>query len=240
VEERIVTPLVSIVVIFLDAERFLAEALESVLAQTLQDFELLLVDDGSSDGSTAIARGFAERLGTRGHYLEHPGHANRGMSASRNLGMRHARGRYVALLDADDVWLPHKLARQVTLLEAAPDVGLVFGQPEYWYGWTGRPEDRRRNCVPELGAPADQVVEPPGLLTRLYPLGTRTAPCPSDLFFRREVASASAASRSSSTTCARSTRTRPSSPRCTSASACSASRRRGSATASTRPPACRR
>jgi len=67
-------------------------------------------------------------------------------------------------------------------------VGMVFGQPEYWYGWTGRPEDRRRNAVPELGAPADQVVEPPGLLTRLYPLGSRAAPCPSDLCFRREVA----------------------------------------------------
>ena len=181
-------PLVSIVVIFLDAERFLAEALESVLAQTFQDFELLLVDDGSTDGSSAIARGFADRLGPRGHYLEHPGHGNHGMSASRNLGIRHARGRYVALLDADDVWLPHKLARQVELLEAAPDVGMVFGQPEYWYGWTGRPEDRRRNCVPDLGVPPDQVVEPPRLLLRLYPLGTRAAPCPSDLFFRREVA----------------------------------------------------
>ena len=182
------SPLVSVVVIFLDAKPFLAEALESVLAQTFQDFELLLVDDGSTDGSTAIARRFAERLGERGHHLEHPGHANRGMSASRNLGIRHARGRYVALLDADDVWLPHKLARQVAILEAAPDVGLVFGQPEYWYGWTGRPEDRRRNAVPPLGVHPDQVVEPPRLLTRLYPLGTRTAPCPSDLFFRREVA----------------------------------------------------
>jgi glycosyltransferase involved in cell wall biosynthesis len=182
------SPLVSVVVIFLDAQRFLAEALDSVLAQTFQDFELLLVDDGSDDGSTAVARGVIGRLGARGRYLEHPGHANRGMSASRNLGIRNARGRYVALLDADDVWLPHKLARQVALLEESPEVGMVFGQPEYWWGWTGRPEDRRRNCVPPLGAPPDQVVDPPRLLTRLYPLGTRNAPCPSDLFFRREVA----------------------------------------------------
>ena len=91
--------------IFLDAALFLAEALDSVLAESFQDFELLLVDDGWTDGSTTIARGFADRLRARGRYLEHPGDANRGMSASRNLGIRHARGPF-RLLDADDVWLP--------------------------------------------------------------------------------------------------------------------------------------
>ena len=121
------TPRVSVVMIFLDEERFLAEAIESVRAQTFTDWELLLVDDGSSDGSSAIARGYAEREGDRIRYLEHPGHENRGMSASRNLGIRHARGDLVALLDADDVWLQHKLSRQVALLDANPDAEMIYG-----------------------------------------------------------------------------------------------------------------
>ena len=83
-------PLVSVVTIFLNGEPFIGEAIESVLAQTFRDFELLLVDDGSTDGSTALARARAEREPGRVLYLEHEGHANRGMSASRNLGIEHA------------------------------------------------------------------------------------------------------------------------------------------------------
>src|SRR5262245_42468246 len=87
-------PLVSAIIIFLDEERFLAEAIESVIAQSDRDWELLLVDDGSTDGSTAIARGYAARMPDRIHYYDHEAHANRGMSAARNLGLGHARGRY--------------------------------------------------------------------------------------------------------------------------------------------------
>src|SRR4051812_27035882 len=110
--------LVSVITIFLDGERFLAEAVDSLLAQTYADWELLLVDDGSSDGSTAIARAYAAGRPERIRYLEHEGHANLGMSASRNLGLQHARGEYVAFLDADDVYRPEKLERQVALLQA--------------------------------------------------------------------------------------------------------------------------
>src|SRR5271154_2347778 len=105
-------PLVSTIIIFLNAEKFLAEAVESVLAQTYPTWELWLVDDGSTDDSSRIARDYATRHAARIHYLEHPGHENRGKSASRNLGLRHSRGSYVALLDADDVWLPGKLTNQ--------------------------------------------------------------------------------------------------------------------------------
>src|SRR5918994_2063107 len=100
--------LVSCIVIFLDEERFIEEAIKSVFAQTYENWELLLVDDGSTDGSTQIALRYAERHPGKVRYLEHPGHQNRGMSASRNLGISQAKGEYVALLDADDVWLPHK------------------------------------------------------------------------------------------------------------------------------------
>lgn len=178
-------PLVSVVAIFLDAERFLEEAIESVLAQSYARWELLLVDDGSSDGSSAIARRYAERDPERVRYLEHPGHRNLGMSASRNLGLRHARGEYLAPLDADDVWLPGKLERQVQLLEARPEAALLSGAPLYWFGWTGRPEDAARDYVIDLELPADRVYQAPSLL---LPYLQRVAPppCPSDVLVRRE------------------------------------------------------
>ena len=96
-------PLVSVVLIFWNAERFIAEAIESVFAQTYRTWELLLVDDGSSDSSTTIARSYSERDPQHMHYLEHPGHVNHNMSASRNLGIGNAQKAYVAFLDTDDV-----------------------------------------------------------------------------------------------------------------------------------------
>ncbi|MGH2371196.1 MAG: glycosyltransferase, partial [Chloroflexota bacterium] len=181
------TPLVSVVLIFLNAERFLAEAIQSVIAQTYPRWELLLVDDGSSDHSTAIAGRYAGRDPDRIRYLEHPGHRNLGMSASRALGLRHARGDYLALLDADDVWLPEKLVRQVAILEANPQAAMLFGAPLYWFGWTGRPEDRALDYVIDLKLPAARLYDPPSLL---LPFLQRTAPppCPSDVLVRRVMA----------------------------------------------------
>jgi glycosyltransferase involved in cell wall biosynthesis/SAM-dependent methyltransferase len=180
-------PLVSVVAIFLNADGFLEEAIDSVLAQTHTEWELLLVDDGSSDRSSAIARGYAARDPRRVRYLDHPGHKNLGMSASRNLGLQHARGDYLALLDADDVWLPEKLERQVAILQAHPEVALLFGAPLYWFGWTGRAEDRARDYIIDLKLPVDRTYPPPELLLRFL---ERTAPppCPSDVLVRREAA----------------------------------------------------
>lgn len=180
-------PLVSVVAIFLDAERFLDEALHSVLAQTYPDWELLLVDDGSTDGSSAIARGFAARDPARIRYLEHPGHRNLGMSAARQLGLQHARGTYLALLDSDDLWLPEKLERQVRVMDDHPEVALLYGAPLYWSGWTGGAEDRALDYVIDLKLPADRVYQPPALLV---PFLCREAPtpCPSDVLIRRDAA----------------------------------------------------
>ncbi|MBE9188813.1 glycosyltransferase [Gloeocapsopsis crepidinum LEGE 06123] len=180
-------PLVSAIVIFLNAEKFIQEAIESVFAQTYDHWELLLVDDGSTDGSTAIAQHYATQHPKEVRYLEHDDHQNRGMSATRNLGIRNARGKYIAFLDADDLWLPHKLERQVAILDSQPEAAMVYGSTQYWYSWTEKPEDIRRDFVPDLGVQPDTLFKPPTLLTACYPLGKASAPCPSDLLLRREV-----------------------------------------------------
>lgn len=159
-------PKVSGIIIFLNGEKYIAEAIESVLAQTFTDWELILVDDGSSDGATGIARRYAAANPDRIFYTEHPGHENRGMSASRNAGIRLARGTYVAFLDADDVWLPERLAHHVELLEAHPDVTMSMGPTLLWSSWTTADRARRRpwlaaDIPTELGLPVRQVLDAP-------------------------------------------------------------------------------
>jgi glycosyltransferase involved in cell wall biosynthesis len=181
-------PAVSVVVCFLDEERFLAEAVASVRAQTFVDWELLLVDDGSHDGSSAQARQWAATEPHRIRYLEHAGHRNLGLSASRNAGIANARGRYVALLDADDCWTARKLEEQVALLEAHPQAAMVIGASLTWRSWSGAP-DSADELVP-VGAEQDALIEPPQLMTTLYPLGAGAAPAPSVLLLRRDVVQA--------------------------------------------------
>ena len=180
-------PQVSVITIFLNAQNFIEEAIQSVFAQTYTSWELLLVDDGSTDKSTEIARRFAEQHPEKVRYFEHDGHKNHGMSASRNLGIRNAVGEYIAFLDADDVWLPEKLERQVPILELEPHVAMVYGPTQYWYSWTGLPEDIERDCVPDLGVQRETLFEPPALLTILYPLGEASAPCLCSLLVRSNV-----------------------------------------------------
>jgi glycosyltransferase involved in cell wall biosynthesis len=179
-------PLVSVIVSFLNAERFIKETIESVLAQTYEYWELLLVDDGSDDGSTSIARRYAELYPGKIHYLEHEGHQNHGVCVSRNLGIRYSKGEYIAILDADDVWLSHKLERQVEILGSHPEVAMVYGASEYWNSWTGKPEDAKRDFIPELGVQTNTVFNPPKLAILCHPLGEGTAPCPSNILLRRE------------------------------------------------------
>lgn len=178
-------PLVSVVTIFKDAERYLAESVESVLAQSCSDWELLLVDDGSRDGSRRIAEGFERRSADRIRVLEHEGRRNRGMSASRNLGIAHAHGRFVALLDADDVWLPHRLEQQLALFAAHPRAAMVYGNRQYWTDGRGGGETPIE--VSDHRIPADCLILPPGLFVAIY--GDQRATNPgSDVIVRRETA----------------------------------------------------
>ncbi len=174
--------LVSIVTIFFNGDRFIAEAIESVLAQTHPRWELLLVDDGSTDRATHIARDFAQRFPDRIRYLEHEGHANRGMSAARNLGLRHAQGSFISYLDADDVWQPEKLTEQLALLQAHPEAAYVYGPLELWRSWSGRPSDHDE--LQELGLEADRVIAPPDLL-KLFLQNEKNIP--SGILIRAEI-----------------------------------------------------
>ena len=111
-------PLVSVVIPVYNGERFLRESLESVFAQTFHNYEIICVDDGSTDGSYALL----QQYGARVRVIQQ---ANSGQSAARNAGVREAAGAFVAFLDQDDQWYPSKLAQQVAVLNAEPDVVLV-------------------------------------------------------------------------------------------------------------------
>lgn len=179
-------PTVSVVLIFYNDERFLPEAVASVFDQTYTDWELILADDGSTDGSSTFARRCAAEHPDRVVYVDHVDHTNRGPSATRNLGVRVSRGRYVAVLDSDDVWEPDKLREQVAVLEANPGVGLVVGASRYWWGWAGE-EAAGRDRVMAIGADPDRAHPPPDLALQLYPLGRGVSPCPSSWLLRRDL-----------------------------------------------------
>jgi glycosyltransferase involved in cell wall biosynthesis len=180
---------VSIVMPFLNLERYLQESIESVLAQTFSSWELLLIDDGSTDSSSGIAREYAAAFPERIRYLTHENHVNRGASASRNLGFAHAAGDYIALLDGDDVWMPHKLQEQVALLDATPEAGALYGETLLWYSWTGNAEDRRRDRIQPLGVRPDRLLMPPELLV-LSLRGKAPLPSCSSIIMRRAAVAA--------------------------------------------------
>jgi glycosyltransferase involved in cell wall biosynthesis len=177
--------LTSVIVIFFNPGEFLQEAIESVFAQTDSGWELLLVDDGSTDRSTGVAKSYAQRFPDRVRYFEHVRHENLGMSASRNLGLRHATGDLVAFLDADDVWFPNKLREQKAILEAQPSAGMLVGRYEVWFSWKNNPNGF--NSVSALAIVPDTLVLPPHLALTCYPLGKRTAPSMSDLIARKHI-----------------------------------------------------
>lgn len=157
-------PLVSGIIIFRNAQKFIEEAIQSVFAQTYDNWELLLVDDGSTDGSTEIAQRYAEKYPEKVCYLEHENHQNLGMSAARNLGVANAKGEYIAFLDADAVWLPHKLQQQVAILESIPQAAMLYGRTLWWYSWTGQPEDVQQDCLTDIGVEHNTLVQPPNLI----------------------------------------------------------------------------
>jgi glycosyltransferase involved in cell wall biosynthesis len=110
--------LVSVVCPAYNCERFIEPALDSVFAQSHRPIEVIVVDDGSTDSTAELVKGY--------HEVRYLNQTNRGPSAARNCGIRAARGEFVAFLDLDDLWIPEKLAKQVAALESCPEAGLSF------------------------------------------------------------------------------------------------------------------
>ena len=136
-------PLVSVIVPVFNGERFLAEALDSIFGQGYEPLEVIVVDDGSTDGSAAIAQAREVR------YFVQP---NRGPGVARNSGVAAARGELLAFLDQDDVYLPGKLSLQVETLRARPEIGYLFTRIEVFL----EPGVDRPHWMP-----AEWLVEPP-------------------------------------------------------------------------------
>src|SRR5437762_7674264 len=130
--------LVSVILPVYNRESTIARAIESVLAQTYRHFELIVVDDGSTDGTARVVESFDSRI----RVVAQP-HA--GAYAARNRGLRSAHGELIAFADSDDAWLPDRLESQLPLM-ARPEVGLVFADANHVIpcGTGSQPVRRRR------------------------------------------------------------------------------------------------
>jgi len=116
---------VSVIIPSYNTAHFLPQAIESVLAQTYRDFEIILINDGSTDATSEIAERYTKQHPDKIRYISQD---NQGLAKARNTGIRHSRASYIALLDADDVWLPCRLHEGIKILEKDPSVGLVHGR----------------------------------------------------------------------------------------------------------------
>jgi glycosyltransferase involved in cell wall biosynthesis len=176
-------PFVSVIISFLNEEVFLAESIESVLSQSYSDWEIILVDDGSTDNSTAIAKKYALSYPGKIIYTDHEEHTNKGLSYSRNHGISHSKGDLIAILDADDVWLEDKLKLQVELMTANPNAEMLCEASAYWhYPWQSRNANLK---IIQIGRERDRLFRPLELVKHLYPLSDGAAPCPSGIMIRR-------------------------------------------------------
>ncbi len=115
---------VDVIIPAFNGAKYLPAALESVASQTFDDWRILLVDDGSTDNTAEVVDPFLERFGSRMTYIKQN---NRGLPAARNTAIRASTGEFLALLDADDVWLPCRLSESVKTLKERPQAGLAYG-----------------------------------------------------------------------------------------------------------------
>jgi glycosyltransferase involved in cell wall biosynthesis len=178
-EETTAMVTVSVVVPFLNADRYLGEAIASVQAQTWSDWEMLLVDDGSTDHSADIAAE-AATADPRVRVLRRPPDAGGSAAAARNLGIREARGEFVAFLDADDVFEPDNLESRLHGFEAHPEVMVVYGPTRWWH-----PGAEHRDWTEGMRREAGRVHQPPKLLNRVVLLQLGHVPCTCGVMVRR-------------------------------------------------------
>lgn len=128
-------PRVSVVIPNFNYGAYIGETLQSALNQTYSDFELIVVDDGSTDNSLEIIRRFEDHFKGRLRLLTQP---NQGVAVARNTGIQVSRGEMIAFLDADDIWLETTLEKTLGYLEAHPDCAMVYGNTEFFDSASGR------------------------------------------------------------------------------------------------------
>lgn len=119
------TPRISVIIPTYNRRDLITEAIDSALAQTFTDYEVIVVDDGSTDDTLQQLRRYGDRI--RYQFQD-----NRGVAAARNAGIRMARGEFVCFLDSDDLWKPEKLAVQIRFAEAHPEYGLIASEQQYF------------------------------------------------------------------------------------------------------------
>jgi glycosyltransferase involved in cell wall biosynthesis len=119
-------PLVSVIINCLNGERYLREAMDSVFAQTFQDWEIIFWDNASTDGSADIAKSYGDRV----RYFKSD--TTSSLGRARNLALSKTRGEYIALLDCDDLWLPQKLSKQLQLLENDTNLAMVYSNSRFF------------------------------------------------------------------------------------------------------------
>jgi glycosyltransferase involved in cell wall biosynthesis len=170
--------MVSVVVPFLNARRYLREAIASVQTQTCHDWEMVLVDDGSTDGSAGIVARAAS-ADPRIRLLRRPSWAPASAAAARNLGILEAGGEFVAFLDADDVYEPNNLQSRLQAFEAHPEVMMVYGPTRWWH-----PGAEHRDWTEGMRREAG-LHEAPDLLNRVVLMQLGHVPCTCGVMIRR-------------------------------------------------------
>jgi glycosyltransferase involved in cell wall biosynthesis len=125
------SPLVSVIVPLYDGSAYIESTLKSVLSQSFSSYEILVIDDGSTDDGPAKVSNLQKSSPERIRLLHHPDRGNHGIAASRNLGIRNSVGTLIAFLDQDDLWLPQRLQREVAALQHFPKAALVYAQCAY-------------------------------------------------------------------------------------------------------------
>lgn len=165
-KEKDWNPLVSCLMILHNEEKFVAEAIESQLSQSYSNWELLIVDDGSTDNTPQIIENFHKRFPDKIHCFYHPDKKNCGMSASRKLAFSKAKGEFITILDGDDVISSRKTQEQLEIMKENPEVGMVYGRFVIWHSWS-EVSDIKDHIVP-LGIASNSILPPPKLIGLLY------------------------------------------------------------------------
>lgn len=176
------TPHVSVIIPFLNGSSWLTEAIESVINQSYSNWEIILVDDGSEEEHSKVAKEFSFIYPDKIIYTDHPGHINRGVTISRNVGIGLSKGEFIAFLDSDDRWLPQKLQHQLALFDLHPEAAMICEASKFWYSWNNSTFE---DVVINVGTEPDRLYDPPELIYNLYPFGKGAPPCPTGIIIKK-------------------------------------------------------